>query len=237
MGQSICVLGMHRSGTSCLTGIMQRFGVDLGEVFEHNPFNKKGNREHPRIMALNEALLAINGGAWDRPTEVVVWSKEQIIERTEVLNDISNYGGNYWGFKDPRFLFTYPFWLEAISPLYIATFRHPYRVALSLKQRSNMPIDAGMALWYAYNTKLVRFLQENEVPLVCFDLDPRQYLKEVTKKLISLGLPAAHKEQAKGFFESSLRVQSQQSIDDCHLHPSIQKLYEVLLDYHVSQFS
>ena len=40
----ICVVGMHRSGTSCLTGIMQRMGIELGEVFTENEFNKKGNR-------------------------------------------------------------------------------------------------------------------------------------------------------------------------------------------------
>ena len=53
----ILILGMHRSGTSCLAGSLQQQGVYLGEVHEWNPHNLKGNRENPHIMALNEGLL------------------------------------------------------------------------------------------------------------------------------------------------------------------------------------
>ena len=45
-GHAILMLGMHRSGTSCLTGIMQALGVHLGEVFTESTWNKKGNREN-----------------------------------------------------------------------------------------------------------------------------------------------------------------------------------------------
>ena len=67
---SICVLGMHRSGTSCLTGILQNFGVELGEVFTENPHNKRGNRENSRIVFLNEALLTYNDAAWNKPAVI-----------------------------------------------------------------------------------------------------------------------------------------------------------------------
>jgi len=232
--RSICVLGMHRSGTSCLTGIMQRFGVELGEVFESNPFNKKGNREHPRIMALNEAVLEYNGGAWNAPVEVLRWSSDHVKERSEILADICNRQSRFWGFKDPRFLLTRPFWLEAITPSYIATFRHPVRVALSLQQRNKMNLDDGFELWYAYNLKLHEILLKESPPLINFDLEPEEYLKDVSRKLISIGLPELNKENAIDFFDVQLRHHASINMDEFAVPKTVSDLYTNLLDYYVS---
>lgn len=231
IGQSICVLGMHRSGTSCLTGIIQRFGVELGEVFESNPFNKKGNRENARIMVLNDSVLAFNGGAWNKPVDVVAWSDDQVIERDSILADIGTRGSAFWGFKDPRFLLTYPFWLEAISPRYIATFRHPYRVASSLNQRSGMPIEEGLSLWYAYNDRLLKIISESQSPLLNFDLEAEKYLKDAIKKMVLLGLPASYAGQAAEFFDADLRNQQDTIIAVEGLPRATMKLYDTLKDY------
>ena len=75
--QCLVVLGMHRSGTSCLTGTIEQCGVALGEVFTENPYNKKGNRESAQIQALNNDVLETNGGAWDRPVAVTKWTDQQ----------------------------------------------------------------------------------------------------------------------------------------------------------------
>ena len=66
-GQSILILGMHRSGTSCLAGSLQEAGLYLGEVNTTAPHNAKGNRESRTIVALHDGLLQANGGAWDAP--------------------------------------------------------------------------------------------------------------------------------------------------------------------------
>ena len=41
----VCVLGMHRSGTSCLAGSLEQQGLFLGETNTRGPFNLRGNRE------------------------------------------------------------------------------------------------------------------------------------------------------------------------------------------------
>ena len=92
----IIVLGMHRSGTSCLTGILQGCGVELGEVFTCNPHNQRGNRENARIMILNDAILAHNGGAWNDPVDVQNWTAEHIIERDEIINELASGGAKHW---------------------------------------------------------------------------------------------------------------------------------------------
>ena len=68
----LCVLGMHRSGTSCLTGSLQEAGLYLGDCHTWNPHNLKGNRENQEIVDINDRVLADNGGAWDAPPERVI---------------------------------------------------------------------------------------------------------------------------------------------------------------------
>jgi hypothetical protein len=74
--QAVLILGMHRSGASCLAGSLQEAGLYLGEVKTAAPHNAKGNRESRAIMALQDDLLRANGGDWDTPPEQVVWQPE-----------------------------------------------------------------------------------------------------------------------------------------------------------------
>ena len=112
----LCILGMHRSGTSSLTGIAQQYGVELGEVFTENPHNRRGNREHAGIQALNNDVLTFNGGNWDRPVEVRHWNVELVERRDRIIEEISQRADTWWGFKDPRVMLTLPFWQEGIGP-------------------------------------------------------------------------------------------------------------------------
>ena len=81
----ILILGMHRSGTSCLAGSLQQRGLFLGEVYEARPHNRKGNRENQRIMDLNNAVLATSDGAWDRPPARLSWERAAAIERDAIV--------------------------------------------------------------------------------------------------------------------------------------------------------
>ena len=74
MPKVICILGMHRSGTSCLTGSLQEAGVDLGDCHSWNPHNRKGNRENQEIVDLNDAVLHLNDAAWDNHRSAIRWS-------------------------------------------------------------------------------------------------------------------------------------------------------------------
>ncbi len=228
--KTLCVLGMHRSGTSCLTGIVQRCGVELGEVFESNPFNKQGNREHPRIMELNEALLRYNGGSWDQPVVVNQWSSAQVQEMESIVADLSGRGSTWWGFKDPRFLFTLPFWATAITPMYIGTLRHPMSVARSLRHRNGMELSDGLRLWYAYNRRLLGVLLQQSFPLVNFDLPAEAYLDDVVKKLLGLGLPQNRVKESVKFFTEDLRHHVMVSEGDA-MPDDISGLYGQLQDY------
>ena len=52
---AIMVLGMHRSGTSALTRILNLLGADLPEdLIKANAYNKSGYWEPSAVVALND---------------------------------------------------------------------------------------------------------------------------------------------------------------------------------------
>lgn len=228
----LIVIGMHRSGTSCLTGTIEQCGVCLGEVFTQNPFNKKGNRESARVQRLNDLVLAANEGAWNVPVEVTSWSDELCRERDRIITSIKADADDWWGFKDPRVVLTLPFWLEALeNPAFIGTYRHPHRVALSLNHRDQTPIEDSYSLWLAYNRKLLELQKQFGFSTVDFDLPDAEYEKDVTEKLLRLGLK---NQSGEFFFDPKLRNQAGKDISDVRLPPEVADVYEELKEHHVA---
>ena len=61
MNQKTCllVLGMHRSGTSTLAGVLNILGIELGSsLLPPTTENTKGYFENQYIMSLNETLFS-----------------------------------------------------------------------------------------------------------------------------------------------------------------------------------
>ena len=226
----VMILGMHRSGTSCLTGSLQQGGLYLGEVYTENPFNRKGNRENDRIMRLNDALLAKNSADWRTPPAEMAWDQELIRERDDIIREFELNLENMWGFKDPRVLFTFPFWKDGLQNIkMVGTFRHPVSVAQSLNFRNQMAIAVGLELWYAYNCKLLALLEEYDFPLISFDVPAGQYLASVEFVAKYLGLNILLRQNESTFFEETLRTHKECFEVDVPLH--IMDIYEKLQQY------
>jgi hypothetical protein len=201
--QVICVLGMHRSGTSCLTGMLEDAGVFLGNVSKQNPYNKKGNQENLRIMRLHDEVLALNGGSWDNPPEgKLAWSPAQQAALAAIIAEYR--GHSPWAFKDPRSTFTLPAWQEALPELQlIGTFRHPGAVAQSLHRRGKLAPERGFDIWTRYNRRLLEHHTAQGFDLLCFDLEPAPYMQAAARAFDRLGLDASRTSFA--FFEEQLR--------------------------------
>lgn len=185
---ALCVLGMHRSGTSCLTGLLEDAGVYLGNVSKQNPYNKKGNQENLAIMRLNDEVLASNGGSWDHPpARPAAWNQTQKATLTAILDDYRDHA--CWAFKDPRTMLTVDGWLEQLPNLrFIGTFRHPSVVAQSLYRRGQMPPEQGFGLWLHYNRLLLDYQHKFGFDILCFDLKPDDYLATAVRAFNRLGL-------------------------------------------------
>lgn len=205
----IIILGMHRSGTSCLAGSLQQRGLFLGQVHESRPFNRKGNRENQQVMDLNDALLAANDACWDRPPAQLHWEPAAAMARDAIVAQLeAGSDGAPWGFKDPRTLLTLPFWRERLPHArFVGTFRNPAQVARSLTARDpSMPIQAAFDLWRAYNARLLALYAQAPFPLLDFDIDRRDYLAEIDGLVRELDLPAPgpHPDE---FFDNALRTE------------------------------
>jgi hypothetical protein len=217
----VAVLGMHRSGTSALTGSLQKQGLYLGRVSTQNVHNPKGNREATEIRMLNEDVLRSSGGAWDRPRRDVAWEPQHIERARGVL--AQHAGHAVWGFKDPRTLFTLGGWLELVPDLErVGVFRHPAPVARSLERRNAMAADDAVALWCAYNEALLDELRREPFPLLCFDEDP----PVLQEKLLAVGRALRLSDQAgeERFFAPELRGAERGP----SVSPAAQALYDEL---------
>ena len=218
----VAVLGMHRSGTSALTGSLQKQGLYLGRVSTQNVHNPKGNREATEIRMLNEDVLRSSGGAWDRPPRDVSW-EPQHTERARVV--LAEHAGHeVWGFKDPRTLVTLAGWLELVPDLErVGVFRHPADVARSLERRNRMDADDAVALWRVYNEALLEEQRREPFPLLCFDEDPpvlQEKLLAIGRALRLTGHPGEER-----FFTPELRGTEQGPA----VAPAAQALYDELL--------
>ena len=182
----LIVLGMHRSGTSCLAGMLQLAGFEAADVEKWNPSNQRGHREYLRLVKLNDEVLHRNQADWRHPPEsgmISVVEDDLRKTRNEILSEIASHG-RPWMFKDPRTLLTLPFWREAIpNPYRLGIFRHPVRVVLSLYYLSQMPVSEGLSLWLTYNRALVSEYERASFPVLCFDLLPNDFINSVVVAL------------------------------------------------------
>ena len=183
------VLGMHRSGTSCLTGCLEQAGVFLGPVQRASITQPSANLEQQRVMDINDTILAAVGASWDEPPSS--WPEPVPETRAgidRVLAELSVKPPG--GLKDARLLFTLAHWLSASTDArLVGTFRHPEAVARSLWNRDRMPASKAYALWNRYNEELIALHRARPFPIVEFDLSDREaYGKTVAALSAELGL-------------------------------------------------
>jgi hypothetical protein len=159
---AILVLGMHRSGTSSVSGGVSFWGASLPKnLMKPNKHNPKGYFESDLICAFNDSLMAKIGTSWDdwRPINDV-WvdtpmGHADLILASRLLDEEFE-GAPFIVIKDPRFCRLGLFWKNALlksgyEGKYILVFRNPIEVAKSLKTRQGMSVSESLILWLRYN--------------------------------------------------------------------------------------
>jgi len=194
----LAVLGMHRSGTSCLTGSLQAGGLFLGKHHTWNEYNRKGNRENQDVVNLHEGIFKSNGATWTDPKRhnsfidnyverPLKWHARHYARAREILAEYAH--EPLWGFKDPRALFLLQGWKQMIPDIeFVGIFRHPMAVAQSLNSRPALPIsiEQGLQMWLVYNRALLKQYEQKPFPLLCFDWSEEafhQHLNELHTEL------------------------------------------------------
>jgi hypothetical protein len=216
----ICVLGMHRSGTSLLTRILNLIGLYLGsdEALTTEPaaYNPKGHWEHKEISSICEAILKKHGGSWDEPPLLPPgWETAAAIGgvRHHAQKLIQDQFGEVqlWGWKDPRSCVTLPFWQQLLPNMrYIICLRSPVDVARSLAYRDSFSMEKSSYLWLTYVSSALNHTEGKPRLVIFYEDLMDDCLRELKRLAEFLGKPERAKqvevqEAAQGLIEKGLQ--------------------------------
>jgi len=169
----VAILGMHRSGTSAVAGMLADHGVEFGPVRTRNRFNPRGNREIPELNELQEEMLARGGGSWWEPPASVDVLDDDVRRRDRILDTIH---GEVRGVKDPRMLVCPDLWRD-LDLKRIGVIRNPVSVRRSLARRAaerphkhpRYSAREWEDLWATYNRELLAEHSRSAFPVIDFD--------------------------------------------------------------------
>ena len=167
----IVVLGMHRSGTSALCGLLNLAGVYFGregEFIQTNDENPKGFWERKDIRRLNDEILHSLGSDW---SEISTLEQEKLsgkiresfqLRANLILDNLQEEAPKgVLGLKDPRLSLLMDFWSSVVCPevFYILLHRDVEEIAISLKTRNNIPVEIANYLTEQYLGSAISAIQ------------------------------------------------------------------------------
>jgi len=152
------VLGMHRSGTSTIAGIMNMIGINTGmHLLEPQECNPKGFFENAAIADFNERLYNFLCAEWFDTLRIPEkwWMNDLVAQYYKELQKIIETEFNDSVeilVKDPRICVLLPFYLALLSRMgvdcrFVIIFRNPLDVAASLEYRDNFSSEHAQLLW------------------------------------------------------------------------------------------
>ena len=197
-GPWVVVVGMHRSGTSAVTGAIAALGFNVVSPQDRlSPHDS--NPEHWESLSVlrhSDAVLAHFGGTWDAPPQLTQgWENDSGLPGPAAAAEALHAaypgpGPSVW--KDPRLCLLLPYWRAALEAPMVAilVWRPPLAVARSLRRRDGSPIPYGVALWERYNRSAIANLAGTDVYVLSYDdmvEDPGVSLRGLTSWLDSTG--------------------------------------------------
>lgn len=177
----VCVVGMHRSGTSLCANILHEMGIDMADEAGASPHNPRGHWERARINDLHDEVFATFDRSWGSAAHVLSlpphWldhPKIGAIRDALITYVAPKLGTGRWGIKDPRMARLLPLWrlvfvaLDA-APRFVLCVRNPAQVARSLEARDRFLHDQAEYRWLAYNADAVTGIGAEPVCVVPYD--------------------------------------------------------------------
>ena len=176
----IIITGMHRSGTTLLSKVLENQNIFMGS-------KKEINNESIFFLKINTWLLSVINSSWDSPLTfnnldedqkkiILNKMKELMLSRFNFL-----YNGylnlfikkslfnmkNSWGWKDPRNTFTLDLWIELFPDAKIINIiRHPLAVSNSLLIRQKKLIELDKINSYKIKNKISILLAMNSFSML-----------------------------------------------------------------------
>jgi hypothetical protein len=217
-GRLIIVAGMHRAGTSTITGVLEALGVKLGKFLAaaQPEINAKGYKEDVEVIDIHEDLLWSMPSAWD---SILPISNNDI--SLEALSNaerrIENILVGYFrknaicAVKDPRICLFLPLWINAcqrldIEPTIIIAIRYPSSVALSLCKRDGMNRNRAKLLWIKYFLQAEKKSRDISRYFLSYEqlLSQPDYVINHLISSVGMSIPPEHLVKARNFIDPAL---------------------------------
>lgn len=188
----LIVVGMHRSGTTMVTQLLEQAGLFVGKK------KRRNEMEALLFLEINEWLQKSTGGGWDNP-EYMSYLLANVEYRALVTDYIrsvldSRYLASYlglakylryrslhkldfpWGWKDPRNSYTLPIWLDIFpSAKILHIYRNGIDVAQSLRVRAYQQLADNAKLHELRKRRGLYWLKHKNKPFTgsvrCLELD------------------------------------------------------------------
>lgn len=221
MKKCLVVLGMHRSGTSAFTGILDLLGINLGsKLLETQPDNPKGFFENKYVVLANDCILDTLQTSWDDTFALTPDWLQQFEHsalphdiRTFLRDDISD--NELSALKDPRLCRLLPLWLplfaaENVEPHFALVIRNPLEIADSLQRRNGFSTEKSIILWMRHMLEAERHTRDLPRCFVKFDsllANPEDTIQKAFSSA-SLEVPTfsdAHSQELTQFLDSNMR--------------------------------
>ncbi len=161
----LLVLGMHRSGTSAMAGLLASSGLlcPAGSP-PADPFNPRGYWEPLQLLACHNALLDEAGGRWDDPHLAPLAPTPARLQQLARALQADFPAGDPLAvalIKDPRQCRLQPLWnallaQRGLEAAVVLMQRHPLAVAASLARRDGLPLSRGLLLWLQHQLEAER---------------------------------------------------------------------------------
>lgn len=178
--QAVIVLGMHRSGTSALTGALARLGFKLPRTpLPDAADNPEGFYESHRIVQRNFEILRAENCFWNvcftlEPAVLLAKTPPETIEQLAGILDHEFGGAEDFVLKDPRLCLLLPLWFPGLlrlapRPGVLLMLRHPAEVMRSLAARNNLSEEEVLLNWLHHMLEAERMTRE--LPRALLQLD------------------------------------------------------------------
>lgn len=251
--QLVMVLGMHRSGTSAMSGLLVKAGLDAPQdLMPPTKANPRGYWESLGAMQLNDKMLQQLGSEWNNPRTLHGdgWGMNETSAcewRAGLLNLLrSSYpAGGCALLKDPRLCVLLPGlrpWLESrlMTCVVFLPVRHPAEVAASLKLAEGTLRSQALLLWLGhvfqaerYSRGLDRLIVNYQQMLSNPDVVLEQCRNTIEQACAGRGMKISWKQEASSFIDPQLhRQRTDQDTPSWVLDEDAEVWYDLALRVH-----
>lgn len=180
MKTALVVVGMHRSGTSAISRVLNLLGADVPKkMLPPRPSNPTGFWESKDLMTLHDKMLHAVGGSWDDPGYLPeFWGNHEFKQAyhkkfAEIINNEYD-ESSFFVLKDPRISRFVPLTAASlqsldIAPKFVIALRNPLEVAASLKKRDEFHLAKSLLLWLDHSLRVEKMTRDWPRTFVLYD--------------------------------------------------------------------